>query len=661
MRLKLGHHLRKELGSSPLLGCYFFTGIYQWFLYRLLLGWHLYTTPIPPLEFQRSIIPLYYFSTYFFNDIAWVFLTSFFLWGILWLSKRLRLPRAESLLAGAVLLLYATSGVIGAAHAILISQYHTTFEFSLLKTAGSVLGWDLIWNYIGRKDLLYFFLLSGGYPLIRRLTLKGVRIGAWFAVVFFWIGLAAIPQSARCPDGGIRVESNPVERALREEWRSLMRLRNGLALLKASPEQMETPEPVDPLWKQSPSPAPLQLLQGSPPPINLIVIVLESTGGHYPLEPTINGQIPMPFLAELAKHSALLRQHYSTANYSAPALFSIMTGLYPDPGRDHLFARPDIAFPMIHSFWKNHPRIFAVYPGSTEFFFPQSLFRNAHFPEFHDYRLIPNARTAHGDDQPVIHEVDAFRFFLEKVDRAPEPLLATYISLTPHYSYQDYGSEYHRYPVNPPPAGSPEALWVRQVLWPRYCNNLYLMDCALRQLYELLERQKRLEKTVFVIVGDHGEGFAQHLGSIFHGSHLYEEIVRSFAMLYAPGRIKPREVFLPTSHVDLLPTLLDVFGIPAEGRLFSGESLLKPLQRKAVFFHSLVDGHLGAVSQNLQKVVVDPQSGGVEGYDLQSDPQEIRPLATPDPQLTKAVWMFQNSQRTILENYNHKSGRRPVQ
>jgi len=88
-------------------------------------------------------------------------------------------------------------------------------------------------------------------------------------------------------------------------------------------------------------------------------------------------------------------------------------------------------------------------------------------------------------------------------------------------------------------------------------QNRYL-DGELERLMATLEGEGLLEDTVVVFLTDHGEQFNEH-DSIFHGKSLYAEEVASVASFHGPG-VSPGGVEAPTTHADILPTLLDLTG-----------------------------------------------------------------------------------------------------
>jgi len=157
-----------------------------------------------------------------------------------------------------------------------------------------------------------------------------------------------------------------------------------------------------------------------------------------------------------------------------------------------------------------------------------------------------------------------------------------------------------------------------------------------RALGVFLERQRaagRLDLTLVVITGDHGESLGDH-GERSHGTFAYNSSLRVPWLMWAGETLGP-DVFSPwVRHIDLLPTVLDLLGIrpPAgvEGRslrpfLAGGERYETP----SSYFEAL-NTHLTRNWAPLQGIV----QRGVkyidlplpELYDLERDPDEMENL-----------------------------------
>lgn len=103
------------------------------------------------------------------------------------------------------------------------------------------------------------------------------------------------------------------------------------------------------------------------------------------------------------------------------------------------------------------------------------------------------------------------------------------------------------------------------------------VDAHVGKILRSLDSLGLAEKTLVIVVSDHGEEFFDH-GNIGHRHTLYEEVVRVPMLLRLPG-VLPAGVAVrgPVSVTDLLPTVLDVLGLSQ--RATPGSESFLPLIR----------------------------------------------------------------------------------
>jgi arylsulfatase A-like enzyme len=99
------------------------------------------------------------------------------------------------------------------------------------------------------------------------------------------------------------------------------------------------------------------------------------------------------------------------------------------------------------------------------------------------------------------------------------------------------------------------------------------VDLAIGQILHSLELSGQAENTIIVFTSDHGEQMGSH--SLYGKGVLYEESVRVPLLMHIPFRqTRQIPVANPVSHIDLVPTLLELMGRkPSPGEL-PGEDLL---------------------------------------------------------------------------------------
>ena len=111
-----------------------------------------------------------------------------------------------------------------------------------------------------------------------------------------------------------------------------------------------------------------------------------------------------------------------------------------------------------------------------------------------------------------------------------------------------------------------------------YYGMVSLNDHYIGRILDELKRLDPDRRTVVVFNADHGEMLGDH-GLLFKGGYFYDEVVRAPLILRAPGLPAARRVNDLVETVDLLPTLLDLLGLPKSDRV-QGRSLLPVIAGK---------------------------------------------------------------------------------
>jgi len=177
-------------------------------------------------------------------------------------------------------------------------------------------------------------------------------------------------------------------------------------------------------------------------------------------------------------------------------------------------------------------------------------------------------------------------------------------------------------------------------------------EVLVASLLEELEALGLRKSTVLAFLSDHGESWGERFAAKedvqgvyhMHGATVYDEIVQVPLVLSAPETIEPGVVESQVRSIDLMPTLLELAGLPA--RESDGESLL-PLtdgreqgDRVAV----IAGTDMGALTKLAVrkppwKLILHVESGEEEAYNLELDPRELesRPPETP-PELREIVF-----------------------
>jgi arylsulfatase A-like enzyme len=105
----------------------------------------------------------------------------------------------------------------------------------------------------------------------------------------------------------------------------------------------------------------------------------------------------------------------------------------------------------------------------------------------------------------------------------------------------------------------------------RYDHEVAYTDHHVGRLLDYFFTLPAAERTLVMVSADHGEAFGEH-GRQAHGKELWEEIIRVPLIVIGPG-VATKRVARQTSHIDLFPTIIDLFDVPIPDGVH-GQSLL---------------------------------------------------------------------------------------
>jgi len=156
-------------------------------------------------------------------------------------------------------------------------------------------------------------------------------------------------------------------------------------------------------------------------------------------------------------------------------------------------------------------------------------------------------------------------------------------------------------------------------------------------------------RTLIVFTADHGEGLQEH-DELRHGIFLYDTTVRIPLVIVLDGAVEAgQRIETTVAHVDLVPTVLELLGVPPPPRL-DGQSLAGSLTggrapaARPVYIESLIGMlEMPSVNRDLRAIVTDrdkyivtrsrrPDEPPIthELYDIADDPGEVRDRSGTD-------------------------------
>ncbi|HSO24215.1 MAG TPA: sulfatase [Chondromyces sp.] len=215
-----------------------------------------------------------------------------------------------------------------------------------------------------------------------------------------------------------------------------------------------------------------------------------------------------------------------------------------------------------------------------------------------------------------------------------------------HLLYTQQGSlrAAERYP-------SPEARGVAREAFLEHLKSLYeaevrFCDEQLGRLFEALRAQTLWDGAVVLVTADHGEEFLEH-GHVAHHelTGLAEELIRIPALLKLPVQgTDPKAVGELVRMVDFAPTILDYAGLPDEASGMDGLSLRPLIEGRELpplsAYYSTIRYGVVRDARWKYRLVKRPEGGGAMPemlFDIEADPLELHDLAGRHPELVAAM------------------------
>ena len=164
----------------------------------------------------------------------------------------------------------------------------------------------------------------------------------------------------------------------------------------------------------------------------------------------------------------------------------------------------------------------------------------------------------------------------------------------------------------------------------QYDGGIAYIDASLRDLFAKLKELGLYDDSVIIVTSDHGQSFGEKQ-LVGHGSSVYQEQVRVPLIIKYPARHQALVRNDLVSHVDLLPTILDLLGDKIPPSL-PGRSLRAPPAVPATVFSESFPCEWMSFDPRFQRVeraafsgpfkLILSTNGKREFYDLAADPHE---------------------------------------
>ena len=145
-------------------------------------------------------------------------------------------------------------------------------------------------------------------------------------------------------------------------------------------------------------------------------------------------------------------------------------------------------------------------------------------------------------------------------------------------------------------------------------------------LVKLLQEKGLEDKTILFILADTGQPLGEH-DNFSEQQYLFQENVHIPLLILAPAFLRePAVIDDLSSQVDLLPTIMDLFGRPFRQRSM-GSSLIRKNCGRKVFFNNPYGPRTVGVRSGPYKALYEFATRQTFLFDLSRDPHELHNIA----------------------------------
>jgi len=296
---------------------------------------------------------------------------------------------------------------------------------------------------------------------------------------------------------------------------------------------------------------------GTFPEMNVLLFTLDTTRADH-LGCYGNPNIRTPNIDGLAAEGVLFKNAMAQAPMTLPSHASIFTGNYPfshgvrDNGGFYLAPEKTTLAELL----KQKGLTTSAFVGA--FVLDSRWGLNQGFDYYYDnfdfakYKKI-SLDSVQREGGEVIQAF--FDWFKTNGDRRFFSWIHFYDPHTPYEPPEPFKSKY---------SGRP---------WGLYDGEIAYVDSLIGKVLESLRQKGVLDKTIIVIAADHGESLGEH-GESSHAFFIYDATVSVPLIMKFPASImKPKVIDAQVENVDIMPTLLDLLGIPVPKEI-QGRSLV---------------------------------------------------------------------------------------
>jgi len=351
---------------------------------------------------------------------------------------------------------------------------------------------------------------------------------------------------------------------------------------------------------------------------NVVIVILEGIQYRYTSLADTSGNLT-PYLATLAGQGAEFANTRSLLTHTTKVLFPLLTGRFPSVSQDLAEAVPAAKpYAGLATILKQKLNFRTAFFQSAKGNFESrpALVYNLGFDKFWARDDLSNTDAFLG--YLACDEFAMLEPITEWIKADQKPFFLTILCSVTHdpYVVPDWFATPAKEPIQ------------------RYRQAIFYTDKFIAALDVELAKLNLADKTIFCVIGDHGEAFGEH-GLLGHERIAFDEVLHIPWIIRAPFLIQPAtKITEPLGSVDLAPTLLALLGFETEDTDFDGVDALRPLpDDRKVYFSGWMRQSPAGYLKGSRKFIYNPTTKAVFAYDLSTDPLELLRIELPEQQV----------------------------
>ena len=389
----------------------------------------------------------------------------------------------------------------------------------------------------------------------------------------------------------------------------------------------------------------------SPRGLNVVLIFQESSFNRYLslFDGTNNTQ---PLLSNYTNRMELFPNFFSDFPGSVNARFATLSGLYPVQDYD-TFTFHHVGVKSIFEILHDHGYVSSVFDSaSLDYTGFRDFLRGRGIDAMYDADTMPDRndgpQVSWGLNEGVT--LKAIQSQIKQYTANHQKFFLSYFPVAPHNPFDGIPQQFQKFMATN-----------RTDYVPQYKNELLYLDWVIASIVDELKNDNLLDHTLVIITDDHGEMLGENGGPIGHGWAITPQLTNIPLIIMDPDNTGFRINDTVGSQVDLLPTILDLLGIPVPAdELYQGTSLYSSMAQedRKIYLNSfqqyaMVDGKSFLWGD---RETDSSSTNSLKFYSITNwGPRTFFPKQSAAGMTPPLISTFDKFQENFLQNYSHYS------